>query len=251
MNDMRGNTVVAHLTRSTGRRAEEDPRDGLHRRQQPGRGVAQRSRTPSALASTSARACCATPARAACLGVPLNFVQGSAGETDFPDNSFDLVYSSALLHRDQQQALPRIMAECLRAEAGGVMIHLEVPFRAEMADAFDPIRADYETRYNNEPFWMGRPRPTTRCSRRRPASPTSTPGSRMPRWARRRATRSGDVEPAQQGRLQVLVHRLCEGSHADERHRTCHCHRRSPLSHPQEPHRCRASTRASTRCSAW
>ena len=35
------------------------------------------------------------------------------------------------------------------------MVHLEVPFRAESADAYDLMRADFETLYNNEPFWMG------------------------------------------------------------------------------------------------
>ena len=44
--------------------AAEDPRDGLHRRQQPGRRRARLSRRPTAPASTSARACCATPTHA-------------------------------------------------------------------------------------------------------------------------------------------------------------------------------------------
>ena len=35
------------------------------------------------------------------------------------------------------------------------MAHLEVPFRAAEADAYALLRADFETRYNNEPFWMG------------------------------------------------------------------------------------------------
>jgi hypothetical protein len=61
-----------------------------------------------------------------------------------------------MLHETSNKALPRIMAECFRVlRPGGVMIHLEVPFRADKADAFDLVRADYETRYNNEPFWLG------------------------------------------------------------------------------------------------
>ena len=95
-------------------------------------------------------------ARASRLGVPLHFVQANAECTDFPDNSFDLVYSSAMLHETSAKALPRIMAECYRVlRPGGVMVHLEVPFRAETADAYDLVRADFETRFNNEPFWMG------------------------------------------------------------------------------------------------
>jgi ubiquinone/menaquinone biosynthesis C-methylase UbiE len=95
-------------------------------------------------------------ARAARLGVPLHFKQVSAEETGYPDGHFDLVFTSAVLHETSAKALPRIMAECFRVlRSGGVMVHLEVPFRAEEADAFALIRADYEARYNNEPFWMG------------------------------------------------------------------------------------------------
>jgi len=95
-------------------------------------------------------------ARAARLGVPVHFMQANAEETDFPDNSFDFVYSSAVLHETSAKALPRILAECRRVlRQGGVMIHLEVPLRAETADSYELIRADYETRFNNEPFWMG------------------------------------------------------------------------------------------------
>ena len=95
-------------------------------------------------------------ARAARLGVPLHFVQANAERTDFPDNSFDFVYSSAMLHETSAKALPRILAECHRVlRPGGVMVHLEVPFRAESADSYELIRADFESRFNNEPFWMG------------------------------------------------------------------------------------------------
>jgi len=95
-------------------------------------------------------------ARAAFIGVPLHFSQQSAERTRFDDNSFDLVFSSAVLHETSARALPRIVAECFRVlRPGGVMVHLEVPFRAETADALALLKADYETRYNNEPFWLG------------------------------------------------------------------------------------------------
>jgi len=95
-------------------------------------------------------------ARAAHLGVPLHFRQADAEQTGYPDEHFDLVFSSAVLHETSAKALPRIIDECYRIlRPGGVMVHLEVPLRAEDATAFDLVRADFETRYNNEPFWLG------------------------------------------------------------------------------------------------
>jgi ubiquinone/menaquinone biosynthesis C-methylase UbiE len=95
-------------------------------------------------------------ARAASLGAALHFKQASAEDCGYPDHHFDLVFTSAMLHETSAQALPRIVKECFRVlRPGGVMVHLEVPFRADAADAYDLLRADFETRYNNEPFWMG------------------------------------------------------------------------------------------------
>jgi ubiquinone/menaquinone biosynthesis C-methylase UbiE len=95
-------------------------------------------------------------ARAAHLGLAVHFSQQNAESTDFPDNHFDLVYSCAMVHETSAKAFPRILAETLRVlRPGGVMVHLEVPFRAEDTDEFDLLRADYETRFNNEPFWFG------------------------------------------------------------------------------------------------
>jgi hypothetical protein len=39
------------------------------------------------------------------------------------------------------------------AQFGNNKVKMDMAFRADMADAFDLVRADYETRYNNEPFW--------------------------------------------------------------------------------------------------
>ncbi len=95
-------------------------------------------------------------ARAAHLGAALHFRQADAEQTGYPDEHFDLVFSSAVLHETSAKALPRIMEECYRIlRPGGVMAHLEVPLRAEAATPFDLVRADFETRYNNEPFWLG------------------------------------------------------------------------------------------------
>lgn len=95
-------------------------------------------------------------ARARSLGVNVHFAQENAEELSYPDASFDFVYSSVMLHETSRQALPRIMAECYRVlKPGGVVIHLEVPSRYEQLTLAEKLRAEYETYYNNEPFWRG------------------------------------------------------------------------------------------------
>jgi ubiquinone/menaquinone biosynthesis C-methylase UbiE len=157
MNDMRGHTVVAHLYE---RFPELAPKRILEVGCTVGNSLVAVARTfPDAEVhgiDVGASVLRYAHARARHLGVPIHFSQQNAEQTDFPDGSFDVVYSSAVLHETSAKAVRRIFAECLRVlRPGGVMIHLEVPFRAETADAFDWVRADYESRYNNEPFWMG------------------------------------------------------------------------------------------------
>ena len=95
-------------------------------------------------------------ARAEHLGVGIHFSQQNAEATNCPDNHFDLVYSSTVLHETSHAALPRIMAECKRIlKPGGVMLHLEVPGHYSQLDTWGRIRGDFEIFYNNEPFWRG------------------------------------------------------------------------------------------------
>lgn len=95
-------------------------------------------------------------ARAASLGISLHVSQQSAESTNYADGSFDFIFSSAMLHETSARALPRILRECHRLlKPSGVMAHLEVPFRLDTADAASLLKADYESRYNNEPFWLG------------------------------------------------------------------------------------------------
>lgn len=95
-------------------------------------------------------------ARAEHVGVGIHFSQQNAEQTNFPDNHFDMVVSSAMLHETSHAALPRIMAECLRIlKPGGVVIHLEVPGHYSSLDTWGRIRGDFEIFYNNEPFWRG------------------------------------------------------------------------------------------------
>jgi ubiquinone/menaquinone biosynthesis C-methylase UbiE len=157
MNDMRGHTVVAHLFELY---PQLEPRHILEMGCTVGNSLVAVARMfPQAEVhgiDVGAGLLEYAHARAARLGVPLHFKQASAEATGYADNSFDIVFTSAVLHETSAKALPRIMAECLRVlKPGGVMVHLEVPFRADDADAFQLLRSDFEARYNNEPFWMG------------------------------------------------------------------------------------------------
>ena len=95
-------------------------------------------------------------ARAEHLGLGVHFSQQNAEHTDFEDESFDLVYSCAMIHESSNSAVPNITREMYRLlKPGGVAVHLEVPMRYEDLDIWGHLICDYETRYNNEPFWSG------------------------------------------------------------------------------------------------
>jgi SAM-dependent methyltransferase len=92
-------------------------------------------------------------ARAAALGVDVNFAQMNAEETDFEDGYFDLIVSHILLHETSGKAMPRIVRECHRLLApGGYVIHADLP-PFELMNPFTQFILDNETWYNNEPFW--------------------------------------------------------------------------------------------------
>jgi SAM-dependent methyltransferase len=94
-------------------------------------------------------------ARAEHLGQRVHYVQANAERTDFPDASFDFVYSCVLLHETSKAATRRIFAECHRLlRPGGVVIHCEVP-PLESMGIWGKVIGDFESLYNNEPFWRG------------------------------------------------------------------------------------------------
>ncbi|MCC5868269.1 MAG: methyltransferase domain-containing protein [Gammaproteobacteria bacterium] len=95
-------------------------------------------------------------ARAEHLGQRVHYVQANAEHTDFPDESFDFVYSCVLLHETSKAAARKIFAECHRLlRPGGVVIHCEVPPSPEGRSVWTKVLGDYESLYNNEPFWRG------------------------------------------------------------------------------------------------
>jgi SAM-dependent methyltransferase len=95
-------------------------------------------------------------ARAERLGVAVHFSQQNAESTDFPDASFDLVYTCAVLHETSQSAVINILKESRRLlRPGGVAVHLEVPLLMTIGSLWDELSAELEADYNNEPYWRG------------------------------------------------------------------------------------------------
>jgi SAM-dependent methyltransferase len=92
-------------------------------------------------------------ARAAGMGLEVNFAQMNAEATEFAAGSFDLVVSHILLHETSAKAMPKIFNECHRLlRPGGYMIHADLP-PFDLMDPFAQFILDNETWYNNEPFW--------------------------------------------------------------------------------------------------
>ncbi|MCJ1961910.1 class I SAM-dependent methyltransferase [Novosphingobium mangrovi (ex Hu et al. 2023)] len=92
-------------------------------------------------------------ARAAGMGLDVNFAQMNAEETTFGDEEFDLVVSHILLHETSGKAMPRVFNEAFRVlKPGGLMIHADLP-PFDLMDPFTQFILDNETWYNNEPFW--------------------------------------------------------------------------------------------------
>lgn len=94
-------------------------------------------------------------ARAKLQGVKADFVQMSADALDFPDASFDLVFSSMFLHELPKKVRAEAFREAYRVlRPGGLMLHMELPPNGEMG-AFDAFYLDWDSYYNNEPYYKG------------------------------------------------------------------------------------------------
>ena len=92
-------------------------------------------------------------ARAETMGVEVNFHQQSAERMGFPDNSMDVVFSSMFLHELPNKAIRKYMAEAHRVlRPGGVLLNMELPPNDRMA-AYDQFYLDWDSYYNNEPFY--------------------------------------------------------------------------------------------------
>lgn len=94
-------------------------------------------------------------ARARSLGVSnVTFVQANVEALDFPDHSFDFIYSTMFLHETSFKALPQVLKEVKRLLApGGISLHLEQPQYTESMDLYEQFIRDWDAFNNNEPFW--------------------------------------------------------------------------------------------------
>ena len=92
-------------------------------------------------------------ARAQAQDRELHFHQMDAEALDFPDASFDVVFSSMFLHEVPRKGIERILAEAHRVlKPGGLMLHMELPPNSQLSP-YDAFYLDWDGAYNNEPFW--------------------------------------------------------------------------------------------------
>jgi SAM-dependent methyltransferase len=92
-------------------------------------------------------------ARARAQGVKAHFLQANATQLPFPDQSFDLVYSSMFLHELPLKDIHAVFAEARRLlRPGGLMLHYELPPNSQLP-VWDGFYLDWDCWYNSEPYY--------------------------------------------------------------------------------------------------
>ncbi|MSO65387.1 MAG: class I SAM-dependent methyltransferase [Alphaproteobacteria bacterium] len=93
-------------------------------------------------------------ARAEDLGYAIHFSQQNAEQTNFKDNSFNLIVSTMFLHETSYKAVHGIVKENHRLlKPGGMLVHVEQPPFSSATSPFDAFTRDWDTHNNQEPFW--------------------------------------------------------------------------------------------------
>ncbi|NQV80098.1 MAG: class I SAM-dependent methyltransferase [Alphaproteobacteria bacterium] len=93
-------------------------------------------------------------ARAESLGLPVHFEQMNTTATHYPDGFFDLVVSHNLFHELTAADNKGTLKECYRiTKPGGVVAHLDLPFKNAEKDLFTQYQGDFQTFNNAEPCW--------------------------------------------------------------------------------------------------
>jgi ubiquinone/menaquinone biosynthesis C-methylase UbiE len=92
--------------------------------------------------------------RAERMGRKIHFSQQNAARTKFAAESFDLVFSTILLHELPPGAIRNVIAEIYRVlKPGGLTAHLELPPYSQVSP-YNAFLMDWETRNNGEPYWQ-------------------------------------------------------------------------------------------------
>jgi SAM-dependent methyltransferase len=88
------------------------------------------------------------------MGAPVHFHQRDAGDTKFPDGSFDLVLSHNAMHEFPARTTEGMMRESHRLlKPGGITVHLDVNIRYAEYDAWYKFYRGWDQIHNNEPYW--------------------------------------------------------------------------------------------------
>lgn len=91
--------------------------------------------------------------RAEARGKRVIFSQQNAERTTFPDESFDLVCSTILVHEIPERAIRNVVAESYRLlTPGGMCAHLDLPPYREQTP-YNAFLMDWDTNNNGEPYW--------------------------------------------------------------------------------------------------
>jgi ubiquinone/menaquinone biosynthesis C-methylase UbiE len=92
-------------------------------------------------------------ARAQAQGRAIHFHQMNAEQVKFPDESFDVVFSSMFLHEVPRKGIENVFAEAHRLlRPGGLMLHMELPPNSQLGP-YEAFYLDWDSSYNNEPFY--------------------------------------------------------------------------------------------------
>jgi len=106
-------------------------------------------------------------ARARAQGRAIHFAQMNAESLEFPDASFDVVFSSMFLHEVPRKGIEKVFSEAYRVlKPGGLMLHMELPPNSQLSP-YESFYLDWDSSYNNEPFYkpFRDQRPDVLCQR--------------------------------------------------------------------------------------
>ena len=92
-------------------------------------------------------------ARAQAMGIPAHFRQMNVNDLKYEDESFDVVFSSMVLHELPLKDIKAYFKEAYRVlKPGGVMLTMELPPKSIMS-AYDNFYLNWDSYYNNEPYF--------------------------------------------------------------------------------------------------